>query len=84
MLTLLNSQLVKAGKPTVGFVNPRLYSLAASNPAVFNDITEGDISCVRIDVGVCSQWSYSAQAGWDPASGLGSLNFDKLLSAFLS
>ena len=39
MLTLINGELLAAGKPPVGFVNPALYQMAASSPEVFHDGT---------------------------------------------
>jgi subtilase family serine protease len=51
----------------LGFVNPTLYSLAASHPSDFNDITSGDNDMTRTHSG-----AYPATAGYDMASGLGS------------
>jgi kumamolisin len=56
------------GKP-VGFWNPTLYRLGASNPGVFNDVVTG------------TNDGFSATKGWDPATGWGSINFPNLLSA---
>ena len=42
MLTLINGELLAAGKPPVGFVNPALYQMAASSPEVFHDGTLGN------------------------------------------
>jgi kumamolisin len=57
----------KLGRP-VGFVNPALYALTSASKAL-RDITVG------------SNGAYSAQAGWDPCTGLGSPNGIKLLNA---
>lgn len=53
---------------TVGFATPAIYALYRSRgtTAGFNDITTG------------SNGRYSAGAGWDYLSGLGSLNFDAI------
>ena len=51
MLSLINARRLAAGKSSVGFANPALYSLYASNPELFNDITEGSNNC--------------AAGGWD-------------------
>ena len=40
MVALINDQLLSAGRPTLGFLNPLLYSRAAA-AGVFNDITVG-------------------------------------------
>lgn len=36
IITLLNDYLLTNGKPTLGFVNPLLYKIAASTPNAFN------------------------------------------------
>ncbi|KAF9282369.1 hypothetical protein BGZ68_006004, partial [Mortierella alpina] len=59
-----------AGKPTMGFLNPRLYKHAAS----LNDITTGS------NPG-CNTNGFPAMAGWDPITGLGTLNFAKMKTA---
>jgi kumamolisin len=55
------------GKP-VGYLNPLLYNLAPAAGA-FHDITKGN------------NGDYSASAGWDPCTGLGSPNGTNLLKA---
>lgn len=45
IVTHLNAARLAAGKPSVGFINPLLYSLAASNPEVFYDVTVGSNEC---------------------------------------
>lgn len=67
VLTLINEERLKAGKPTLGFVNPILYA----HPEVFNDVTQGT------NPG-CDTVGFKASKGWDPVSGLGSPNFAKL------
>jgi hypothetical protein len=56
---LLNDQLLHAGKSPLGFLNPWLYSAAAS---AMNDITTG-----QSNYG-CGQNGFSAAVGWDPVS----------------
>jgi len=51
-----------------GFLNPLLYGIPA-NSGGFNDITQGN------------NGAYNAGAGWDPCTGLGSPNGEKLLQA---
>jgi|GEM_PF-190828 len=48
----------------VGLINPVLYALAASSATALNDITRGNNDLLGIG-------SFSATAGYDPASGLG-------------
>ncbi|RDX46449.1 family S53 protease-like protein [Lentinus brumalis] len=77
MITLLNDRLISAGKPTVGFLNPWLYSEGSK---VFTDVTAGS-SSIR-----CSDDDplrvLNATEGWDPVTGLGTPDFDRLLDAF--
>ncbi|WQF82591.1 Putative peptidase S53, activation domain, Sedolisin domain, peptidase S8/S53 domain superfamily [Colletotrichum destructivum] len=67
VLTLINEERIAAGQPTLGFVHPILYA----HPEVFNDIIEGS------NPG-CNSTGFTAAKGWDPVTGLGSPNFDKL------
>jgi len=64
-----------AGHP-LGFINPGLYTLAtaASYQQDFHDITQGDNTNVQADVK-----GYLAAAGWDPVTGLGTPNAEKLI-----
>lgn len=78
IISLLNKGLMANGKPPVGFVAPLLYQLAASNSAVFNDITTGNNKCTER---CCSQYGYPATPGWDAATGLGTPNFPNLYKA---
>ena len=57
MVALANEQLLNAGQPTLGFLNPLLYSAGAA--AVFNDITIGN------NPG-CGTPGFPALPGWDP------------------
>ncbi len=41
MFALLNGELIQAGKPALGFLNPWLYA----HPEMFNDITSGELRC---------------------------------------
>ncbi|KAJ7739343.1 family S53 protease [Mycena metata] len=72
IVALLNDQLVAAGKAPLGFLNPFLYS--ATGRAALNDITTGD------NPG-CNTNGFSATAGWDPVTGLGTPNFALLKTA---
>lgn len=73
VLTLINEARLNAGKKPVGFVNPVLYA----HPEVMNDITEGS------NPG-CGTEGFNATIGWDPVSGLGSPNFEKMLKLYMS
>ena len=56
IISLINDRLIAAGKSPLGFLNPFLYSTAASS---FNDITTGS------NPG-CNTNGFPATAGWDP------------------
>ena len=72
MVSLINAARFRAGGKPVGFLNPALYS----NSSLFvNDITVGKNNCTR-DSSCCRE-GFSAAPGWDPASGLGTLNFSR-------
>jgi len=82
MLASLNDARVSAGQPKLGFVNPLLYQ----HPEAFVDITsgsnpgKGDSSC-----GMSSTCpGFAASKGWDPVTGLGIPQFDKLKTVALS
>ncbi|KAI0356264.1 family S53 protease-like protein [Trametes cingulata] len=69
VVALLNDRLIAAGQPTMGFLNPFLYSQGKS---ALNDITEGS------NPG-CNTNGFPAANGWDPVTGLGTPDFNKLL-----
>lgn len=71
VVSLLNDRLVAAGKSPLGFLNPFLYSTGAS---ALNDITSGS------NPG-CNTNGFPAEKGWDPVTGLGTPDFNKLLRA---
>ena len=54
----LNNLRLKAGKPSLGFLNPLIYQ----NPQAFHDVTAG-MNDGGYGVG------FAAAPGWDPASG---------------
>ncbi|OJT02652.1 Tripeptidyl-peptidase sed3 [Trametes pubescens] len=72
IISLLNDELRAAGKPSLGFLNPFLYSTAGR--AALTDITSGS------NPG-CNTNGFTARAGWDPVTGLGTPNFAALRTA---
>ncbi|HLZ61294.1 MAG TPA: S53 family peptidase [Ktedonosporobacter sp.] len=66
-----------AGHP-LGFINPALYKLAASSTYAqdFHDITVGNNT---YNDGTVRVTGYPAVSGWDPVTGLGTPNAEKLL-----
>jgi subtilase family serine protease len=66
---LVNQQRAAAGKPTIGFLNPPIYQIGASQAynTNFHDVTHGD------------NLYYPAETGYDNATGWGSFIGDALL-----
>jgi subtilase family serine protease len=89
LLALIEQQLgVPAG---LGNVNPTLYSLAANSTtyaSAFHDITTGNniVPCTSgsTDCPSNGEMGYSAETGYDQATGLGSVNAFNLATAFSS
>jgi len=76
VIALLNDELLNAGKPVLGFLNPWLYSKAAG---AMKDIVKGDNkACLESDGSVAG---FLATTGWDPVTGLGRPLYDKLRAA---
>ncbi|KAJ7058551.1 subtilisin-like protein [Mycena amicta] len=77
IIALVNDQLLAAGKPALGFLNPFIYA----NPSAFNDITIGHNSGFSCDADTVA---FDAAEGWDPLSGLGTPDYQRLLAAALA
>ncbi len=87
---LLNQYLIQTGAQAaagLGNLNPKLYTLAQSNPAAFHDVTTGDnivtVACSKRRTN-CSTTpvGFSAGAGYDQATGLGSVDVAALAAAW--
>jgi len=90
VVALLNQYQVSKGmqsRPGLGNINPQLYRLAQSEPEVFHDIVDGDNKVI------CGQGTpdcldgaigYAAAAGYDMATGLGSMDVSTLFSKWNS
>ncbi|KAI9060406.1 subtilisin-like protein [Trametes sanguinea] len=74
VIALLNDRLASAGRPPLGFLNPWLYS---DGRLGFTDITGGNSSIPCDDPD--ENRGFAAAEGWDPATGLGTPDFSKLL-----
>ena len=70
VIALLNDELLNQGKSPLGFLNPLIYSSAAS---ALNDVTTGS------NPG-CGTDGFPAVEGWDAVTGLGTPDFEKLLT----
>lgn len=85
IIALINGQRIQSGQSPLGFLNPWLYVYASS---ALNDITEGgSTGCTGRDMysGLPTPYvryaSWNATEGWDPVTGLGTPDFQKLLQS---
>ena len=84
LIALLNQYLVAKGvqsKAGLGNINPTLYALAQGTGGAFHDVTTGDniVPCSNGTVGCTSgSFGYKAGTGYDPVTGLGSVDAYKL------
>ncbi|OAA58273.1 family S53 protease-like protein [Cordyceps fumosorosea ARSEF 2679] len=76
LVSLINDYRISIGKSTLGFLNPLLYGNSAVRSALI-DITNGNNRG-------CGTDGFPAAAGWDPTTGLGTMNFAKLRKALSS
>ena len=75
LVSLINeARIAKGGKP-MGFLNPFIYQ----NADAFTDIVKGTNAISR--GGGPVPYGYNCTVGWDPATGLGTPLFDKMLAA---
>ncbi|KAJ7138463.1 subtilisin-like protein [Mycena crocata] len=74
MLTMVNDARLAQGKGPIGFINPTIYSPAFKG--AFHDITSGT------NPG-CGTPGFATAKGFDPVTGLGTPNFQKLLYEWL-
>ena len=86
ILALINQALGNTG---LGNANPNLYSFAASTPSAFHDVTSGNnmVPCTSGTINCPSgttQIGFSAGPGYDQVTGLGSVDADKLATAWLA
>ncbi|KAJ7339104.1 family S53 protease, partial [Mycena albidolilacea] len=78
VIALLNDELVAAGKPTLGFLNPFLYSPVGR--AALNDVILGENPGFGDRPG-CGTEGFLATTGWDPVTGMGTPNYTALRTA---
>lgn len=88
---LMNQYLVSTGaQATVGLgnMNPRMYALAQTTSGVFHDVTSGDnivtVTCRSTRTCTPGSFGYAAAAGYDQATGLGSVDAYNLALAWKS
>ena len=82
MFTLMNDHQVANGRPKLGYVNPLLYMLASGDSSPFSRPMGGGTYCTEY---TCCSQEYGFQSPpnetvWDPVTGLGELNVQKMIS----
>jgi tripeptidyl-peptidase-1 len=85
IIALLNDARFRVGKGPLGFINPLLYAIGFT---ALNDITGGgSVGCNGVNGqtgapvpggGIVPYAMWNATSGWDPVTGLGTPNFQKL------
>ena len=75
LVSLLNEARLQAKMPAMGFLNPFLYT----NAHAFFDVVEGTNAIDRGGGGI--KYGFDCTKGWDPATGVGTPHFGKLLAA---
>jgi len=78
LVSLLNEARIAKGQPPMGYLNPWIYK----NAAAFTDITRGDNFQSRGSF--IEPYGFNCTVGWDPATGVGTPIFDKMLAAALA
>jgi subtilase family serine protease len=88
IVALINQDLGNSPPAGLGNINPKLYELAASNAAAFNDVTTGNniVPCTQGSTSCPPsapfQYGFSAGTGYDQVTGLGSVNASTLAQAW--
>lgn len=90
IIGLLNDARLRAGQKQLGFLNPLLYSTLYKG---LNDITGGkSVGCNGVNgqtgqpvagAGIVPGAAWNATTGWDPVTGLGTPDFQKLKTLVL-
>jgi kumamolisin len=75
-LAQANAARTAASRPRLGAANAVLYALGAAAGSPFNDVTEGGNGYAGVE-------GYEAGKGWDPVTGLGSVNVGRFVRALL-
>lgn len=76
LITLVNDQRLRSGKPTLGFLNPLLYSGMLDEALL--DSTEGSGGSCSFNDG-SYELGFDVLPGWDPVTGLGTINLGKMM-----
>lgn len=88
IIALLNAQRLKAGKKPLGFLNPWIYSAGFEG---LNDVVEGgSTGCTGVNIysnlptPVVVNAAWNASKGWDPVTGYGTPDYERLLPLALA
>ena len=81
MVSRINIARQKAGASPLGFLNPALYSNHNKNASFIRDITSSDSGCIGSSR--CCADGLSVAVGWDPVSGIGSVDLDMMYKHFV-
>lgn len=91
LVTQLNYFQQKRGKTKLGYLNPLLYKMYDSDKTTFNDIADGNNRCTEFDCCYdekkfcCTKdFGFLASTGWDPVSGLGSPNIQRIMKYLMN
>jgi len=76
---LLNHYAKAKDNKPLGFLNPFLYQMAATDATTFHDITVGDNLCTE-DGCSSSCKGFLCTKGWDPVTGLGTPNVQNMIN----
>jgi tripeptidyl-peptidase-1 len=79
IVSLLNDFRLNNNKSPLGFLNYLLYEMGTQWPQAYNYITVGNNTCTGWEADTCCRYGYSAVAGWNPAVGFGTPNFQQML-----
>lgn len=83
MISLVNAHRFSIGKGSLGWVNPALYELVRSGVMNVNDVNSGHNHCTAFGSVCCAQ-GFQATKGWDPVTGLGTLDFTEFNRTFVA
>eukprot|EP00945_MAST-04E_sp_MAST-4E-sp1_P008990 g8990.t1 len=75
VISLLNEARLSSGKPPLGYLNPWLYG----NPAILTDIVKGNNAIGRGPFHL--PYGFNCTKGYDPVSGLGTPDYEKMLQS---
>ena len=78
MISLINEARMAVGKSALGYLNPFIYK----NANAFRDVTIGSNKIGR--GGIAWKYGWNCTEGWDPATGHGTPDFQRLLKAALA